>query len=161
MRRTSNEHGGENFWHSAVNLWQLTEIFKSFSWIIKDWPADCQRLKKKNPELSKIDLPIVKDCLILILILMTRSPHLILHIHYCYRLYCIFLIYICDCYFISSVDHKYPDYKWMVEHLSKFHEKYHRVKACMSAVDLHCLNCWIILQSGCTEILVKNLWLNL
>ena len=40
------------------NLWQLTEIFKSFPRIIKDWPADYQRL---TWQLSKIYMPIVRD----------------------------------------------------------------------------------------------------
>ena len=53
---------------------RITQIFdnwgncmlfiKSFWQIVKEWPADCQRLKKKHTlfhELSKIDLPIVKD----------------------------------------------------------------------------------------------------
>ena len=85
---------------SIFDNWQNCMLFfKSFWQIVKEWPIDIQRLKKKhtlfhelskmdllivkdwgkNRELSKIDLPIVKDCPILVLILATRSPRLIHH----------------------------------------------------------------------------------
>ena len=57
MRRTSHKHEDEN--RAIFDNWQkFLNLF-------------C--------ELSKIDLLIVKDCPILVLVLMTRSPRLILH----------------------------------------------------------------------------------
>ena len=41
--------GGSIFDNRQVNLWQLMEIFKSFSQIVKDWPGDCQRLPDSSP----------------------------------------------------------------------------------------------------------------
>ena len=55
-----------------VNLWQLTEIFKSFF-------VNCQRLTCWLSKIEEKNCELSKDCPILILMLMTHSPHLILH----------------------------------------------------------------------------------
>ena len=82
MRRTSHEHEDENqviFDNQQVDLPQLWEIFKSFFTNFQRLTCRLSKIEEKNRELSKIDLPIVEDYLILVLMLMTRSPRLTLH----------------------------------------------------------------------------------
>ena len=72
-----------------VNLWQLTEIFKSFFANcqrltcrlskIEEKIANCQRLTCQLSKIEEKNCELSKDCPILVLMLMTHSPHLILH----------------------------------------------------------------------------------